>query len=50
VIEVKREVIGLRENRSIKWMKAERRNTTIREEKLTIGFANEGETGKKIQT
>jgi hypothetical protein len=46
VTEVKREVIDLRENRSIKWMKADRRKTTSREEKLTIGSAKGGETGK----
>jgi hypothetical protein len=46
VTEVKREVISLRENRSIKWTKEDRRKTTSREEKLTIGSAKGGETCK----
>jgi len=44
--EAKREAIDLGENRSIKWMKADRRKTTSREEKLTIGSAKGGEACK----
>jgi hypothetical protein len=46
VTKVKREVIYPRENRSIKRTNADRRKTTSREEKLTIGSAKGGETGK----
>jgi hypothetical protein len=45
VTEVKIKVIGVRENRSIKRTKADRRKTTSREEKITIGSAKGGETG-----
>jgi hypothetical protein len=38
-----------RKNRSIKRMKANRRKTTSREEKLTIGSAKGGETGKNYR-
>jgi hypothetical protein len=44
--EAKREAIDLRENRSIKRMEVDKRKTTSREEKLTIGSAKGEEAGK----
>jgi hypothetical protein len=49
VTKVNIEVIGLRENRSIKWTKADRRKITRREEKLTIKSTKGGETGKNTE-
>jgi hypothetical protein len=46
VKEVKREVISLRENMSIKWTKEDKRKTINREEKFTIESGKGGETGK----